>query len=246
LGAMTEDAWKVWLRLRNRFGGAVTLIDLYELEALRRGVEPDELPREVRDELVDKWMPVHSPGWQKASTKPGRSDPVEIVDYDESWPVRFAAWRDRLASALGAVARAIEHVGSTSVTGLPAKPTLDIQISVPGVEDEAAYVPAIESTGLALYAREPGHRLFFPPPGQPRDVHVHVCDADSEWEREHLMFRDRLRRDPVARDEYAQLKRELAKRYRDDRLAYTEAKTGFILDALDEAHRTAARRLNIL
>jgi GrpB-like predicted nucleotidyltransferase (UPF0157 family) len=213
----------------------VTLVDLYELEALRRGVDPGELPAEVRADLVEKWMPVHAPGWRTASTRPGRNDPVVIEPYDESWPDRFAAWRERLASALGGAAHSIEHIGSTSVPGLPAKPIIDIQVAVPDVEEERVYVSAIESAGLALYSREPGHRAFFPPPGQPREVHVHVCDAGSHWDVEHIRFRDHLRRDPAARAAYARLKRELAVKYPDDRLAYTEAKTGFIRAALNAA-----------
>jgi GrpB-like predicted nucleotidyltransferase (UPF0157 family) len=72
-------------------------------------------------------------------------------------------------------------------------------------------------------------------------VQIHVCGVGGEWERDHLLFRDYLRADPEARDAYARLKRDLADRYRDDRLAYNEGKTGFILDTLSEAYSWAER-----
>ncbi len=119
--------------------------------------------------------------------------------------------------------------------GLAAKPIIDIQVSVPDTEDEATYVPAVERAGARLRARDPGHRYFRPPADRPREVHVHVCESGSEWERNHLLFRDYLRAHPAARDAYAELKRELSQSYPDDRLAYTDAKAAFILDALDAA-----------
>ncbi len=107
------------------------------------------------------------------------------------------------------------------------------------MEDEVSYVPAIERLGVAFRSRDAGHRYFRPAGDLPRDVQIHVCAAGSEWEREHLLFRDFLRANPAARDEYARLKLELARQYRDDRLAYSEAKTGFVLDALVDARRWA-------
>jgi GrpB-like predicted nucleotidyltransferase (UPF0157 family) len=142
---------------------------------------------------------------------------------------------------LGEAAVRIEHAGATAVPGLLAKPVIDIQVSVCDVEDEASYVPPIEDLGVPLRLREPGHRYFRPAGDQPRAVQIHVCGVGGEWERDHLLFRDYLRADPEARDAYARLKRDLADRYRDDRLAYNEAKTGFILDTLSEAYSWAER-----
>ncbi len=135
----------------------------------------------------------------------------------------------------------IEHVGSTAVPGLVAKPIIDVQVSVPDPEDEPAYAAAVAGTGVPLRARSPGHRLFRPPPGRPREVHIHACAAGGEWEREHLLFRDYLRAHPAARDRYAAAKTRLAATYRDDRLAYTEAKTGVVLDLLAAAAVWATR-----
>ena len=123
--------------------------------------------------------------------------------------------------------------------GLAAKPVVDVQVSVPDVTDEASFLPAFESLGLPLRTSEPGHRYFRPPRGRPREVQVHVCDAGGSWERVHPLFRDYLRADPGAREAYAALKRGLAEMYRDDRIAYSEAKTDFILDALEAAEAWA-------
>jgi GrpB-like predicted nucleotidyltransferase (UPF0157 family) len=99
----------------------------------------------------------------------------------------------------------------------------------------------VEGLGLLLRSREPGHRYFRPLPGAPREVQVHVCDAGGAWERSHLLFRDYLRADPPTRAAYGDLKRSLAGRYRDDRVAYSEAKTVFILDALERAEAWSRR-----
>ncbi|MBN2113171.1 MAG: GrpB family protein [Acidimicrobiia bacterium] len=166
-------------------------------------------------------------------------DPVEVLPYDPGWPALFAAWRDRLAATLGSTARRIEHVGSTAVPGLAAKPVIDVQVSVPDASDEAAFRPALEGLGLPLRTREPGHRYFRPPRGRPREVQVHICDAGGEWERAHLLFRDYLRAHPAVREAYAALKQGLAGRFRSDRVAYNEAKSGFVLDVLEKAEEWA-------
>jgi GrpB-like predicted nucleotidyltransferase (UPF0157 family) len=163
--------------------------------------------------------------------------PVALEQADASWPQQFLTLRTRLDSALGVIAVRIEHVGSTAVPGLDAKPTIDIQLSVPDVDDEGAYRPAIEALGFPMRSREPGHRYLRTPKGAERRVHIHVCSAGSDWERDHLLFRDYLRAHSAAARRYAELKRDLAARYRDDRLAYTEGKTPFI-----DATLTAAKR----
>lgn len=165
-------------------------------------------------------------------------DPIEVVDPSPDWPGVFAEWRDRLAAALGGAPRRIEHIGSTAVPGLAAKPIVDVLVSVADVDDEAGYVRAIESLGLAFRVREPGHR-YFRAPGERRVVQVHVCEAGGEWERGHLLFRDYLRKHPAVASDYAQLKRVLADRFRDDRTGYTEGKTEFLMGVLAEAEEWA-------
>ncbi|MDP8904145.1 MAG: GrpB family protein [Chloroflexota bacterium] len=170
---------------------------------------------------------------------PVRNDPIEIADYDPAWPARFEEMRARLAEALGSLALCIDHIGSTAVPGLPAKPVIDIQVSVPDVEDEGAYREAIEAQGFVLRWIEPGHRYFRPPPGLPRLWQVHVCTVRSEWERVHLLFRDYLRAHPAEAGQYAELKMRLAAEHRGDRIAYTDAKGPFVEEVLARADEWA-------
>lgn len=219
-----------FVTLVERLKERATLIDRYVLEALARGITVDQLAAEDRDRL---WVEVSRLRYPELEVLgPGRGDPVEIVPYDQRWPLIFAAWKKRLREALREVAITVHHIGSTAVPGLPAKPVVDMLVGVGDVEDEARFVPPLERLLLQLRSREPGHRYFRPPPGTPRLIQVHVCRAGSDWERTHLAFRDLLRSDPHLAAVYAALKVKLARRFRHDRLAYTEGKTGFILDAL--------------
>lgn len=171
---------------------------------------------------------------------PQGGDPVEVVEPDPAWPERFADVRARIVDALGPVAVRVEHVGSTSVPGLPAKPVIDVQVSVDDVADESAYAPKLETLGWPMRARDEGTRFFRDPSGAPRRVHVHVCAAGSRWERIHLLFRDYLRAHPDQAAAYAELKRALASRHRDERVAYTEGKTAFVEATLERAEAWAA------
>jgi GrpB-like predicted nucleotidyltransferase (UPF0157 family) len=235
-----REPWDVWLLLRDRWGRRATLVDLYELEAAGRGIGLESLSKADRSRLRLAARPVCYPGRQPALPGSDRlGDPHAVSEYDPGWPVRFAAWRSRLAEAVGATATRIDHVGSTAVPGLAAKPVIDIIISVPEAGDEAAYLPACLSAGLILRMREEGHRLLWPPPARPREVHVHVCDSGGDWGRDELLFRDYLRADFATRDRYSALKRDLVTRWQDDRQAYTEAKTAFVLDALEQARAWA-------
>lgn len=236
------DPAAAWRRLHDRFGTRATLLDRYALEAAARGMAVSDLGDDVRQRLTLEVLATHTPGFEiVGGSDRVRRDPVKVVDYDPAWPSRFEAWRDRLAAALGSTARRIDHVGSTAVPGLPAKPVIDVQVSVPDIHDEAIYVPAIERVGIAFRSRDAEHRYFRPSGDRPREVQVHVCAAGSRWERVHLLFRDYLRAHPQAADAYAEMKRELAGRHRDDRIAYNEAKTEFILDQLERAEEWADR-----
>ncbi len=228
-----------WRRLREAEGRRTTIIDLYELVARQRGLAGHQLPQAERLRLARSVMPVIWPGFARTSGSDRPDLRFEVIAYDPSWPGRYERWRDRLAGQLADTALRIEHVGSTAVPGLAAKPTIDVQVSVDDLDDESQYVAQIEQAGVQLRSRDAWHRFFRPFAGQPRDVHVHVCQAGSDWEREHLLFRDYLRSHPNARDAYARVKGEAAQVWSDDRIAYTEAKTGVILDILDAAETWA-------
>jgi GrpB-like predicted nucleotidyltransferase (UPF0157 family) len=163
------------------------------------------------------------------------SGTIVIADYDPSWPAQYAREEARIRAALGDVALAVEHVGSTSVPGLPAKPILDIDLIVPDSTDEAAYVPALEAAGYVLRIREPDwyeHRMF---KGADPNVNLHVFGPDCEEHERHLRFRDRLRAHPADRDRYAATKRELAARDWPNVGHYSEAKSEVILEILRAA-----------
>jgi len=114
---------------------------------------------------------------------------VTIAEYDPQWPTRFEHERARIGSALGERAKRIEHIGSTAVRGLAAKPIVDILVLVDDVEDDAAHVKLLETAGYVLRVKEPGHRMLRT---VAKDVHVHLSDSAAEVER-HVKFRDRLR-----------------------------------------------------
>jgi GrpB-like predicted nucleotidyltransferase (UPF0157 family) len=234
------DPFTAWREMREREGPKVSLIRLYALVAEPRGLKSHELPLAERRELAARATPLLWPGFQhNTRSQPREPEPVRVVSYDPGWPERFEAWRGRLASLLGPVACRIEHVGSTSVPGLAAKPVVDIQVGVADMDDEDAYVPPCEVAGLQLRFRDDEHRYFQPPPGQPRDVHVHVCQQGSNWERQHLLFRDYLRSSGDARETYTAAKREAAGLWVDQGAAYTEAKSDVILGILDRAEAWA-------
>ncbi len=163
------------------------------------------------------------------------ASPIVIVEYDTAWPAVFEAERRALARLLGALARRIDHVGSTAVPGLAAKPVIDIQVSVASLDPRAAYH---ELLGIRGYVHVPlgewdrVYPFYQRPAMWPTTHHLHLCVVGSEQERNHLAFRDYLRdHDEVAR-EYATLKRQLAASAAgsalDDRESYSTAKTTFI------------------
>lgn len=158
-------------------------------------------------------------------------DPVRIVPYDPRWPRLFEEERARIESAIGEWMVEVEHIGSTAVPGLAAKPVIDIMVGVRGFEEDApACVEALEGIGYEC-RREAGvpGRIFFRKFAEDvRTYHLHLVPAGGSFWREHLLFRDYLRSHPGAAREYERLKRDLAARFGHDRDAYTEAKTEFI------------------
>jgi GrpB-like predicted nucleotidyltransferase (UPF0157 family) len=145
----------------------------------------------------------------------GRTYPIEIAPYDEAWPDRFAREAERIGEALGQLAVRIDHVGSTAVPGLAAKPVIDIQVSVPSLELVDAYRAPLEGLGYG-YRHDPDnaeHEYFFRDEGGVRAYQIHVCPNGSGWERSHLAFRDHLRTHPEDAAIYEALKRELARRF---------------------------------
>ena len=235
------DPVTAWRQLREAQGPRATVIDLYALVAGPRGLAPHELPLSERVALARSVMPWVWPGWALTPDSERSGDVIEVVEYDAGWPRRYESWRERIQLALGETARRTEHVGSTAVPGLPAKPIVDIQVSVVDLDDEARYAPALEGLGVQLRSRDELHRYFRPFPDRPRDVHVHVCAVGSSWEHDHLLFRDYLRSDVDARAAYAAAKRQAALRWSDDGWAYTDAKSAVIATIMAAAEGDACR-----
>jgi GrpB-like predicted nucleotidyltransferase (UPF0157 family) len=155
-------------------------------------------------------------------------DRIVMVDYDPVWPEQFQGLGTRLRAALGSLALRIDHIGSTSVPGLAAKPILDVQISVVALELVEAYRPALESVGFHWRADNPERtKRYFREAVGPR-IHIHVRAAGSWGKQFALLMRDYLRTHPDEAGSYAALKRELAERFGADRQAYTDAKDPFI------------------
>jgi len=165
-----------------------------------------------------------------------------VSDYDPAWPVRFGELEARIRSALGDIALAVEHIGSTSVPQLAAKPIVDVLVVVADVDDEPSYVSALEEAGFVLRVREERHRMFRTPE---RDVHIHVYSSGDQAIADYLDLRDWLRVDESDRALYAGVKRDLAQRPWTDMNHYADAKTDVIKQVLGRARewRTRADRL---
>jgi len=139
------------------------------------------------------------------------SAPVRLVEYDPDWPLRFRREADRIRAVLGDRVLELEHVGSTAVPGLPAKPIIDVLLVLANSADEPTYVPAMQAAGYVLRIREPNwneHRLF---KGPDSNINLHVFSSGCPEIARMLVFRDWLRINTSDRDLYARTKLELAK-----------------------------------
>jgi GrpB-like predicted nucleotidyltransferase (UPF0157 family) len=158
---------------------------------------------------------------------------ITIVECDVSWPARFEAEHARVRGALGARAIRVEHIGSTAVPGLAAKPIIDLLVTVEDPEDETASVQALTAAGYEVRVREPRHLTFRT---RERDVHFHVWGDDDPEVSRYLRFRDRLRRSAEGRQTYEQLKRGLARGDWSDIDHYADAKGPVIEKILASTH----------
>jgi GrpB-like predicted nucleotidyltransferase (UPF0157 family) len=160
-----------------------------------------------------------------------RFDPaIRVVEYDPAWPAMAAAEIRRIEAAVGETVVRVDHVGSTAVPGLAAKPIIDLQLSVDALEPRARYARPLEGLGY-LFAPDPESpdlHFFGLPAERPRTHHLHVCAAGGEHEHRHLALRDYLRAHPDEVEEYAALKRDLVARYPEDRLAYIDGKDRYV------------------
>jgi GrpB-like predicted nucleotidyltransferase (UPF0157 family) len=161
--------------------------------------------------------------------------PITLVEYDPSWPKLFEREAKRIRKVLGGKALQIEHVGSTSVPGLCAKPIIDILLVVKNSAEESAYVPALEAAGYKLRVQEPEwfeHRMF---KGPDTDINLHVFSEGASEINRMLRFRDWLRLNESDRDKYARVKRSLAKNKWRHVQHYADAKTSIVQEIMERA-----------
>jgi GrpB-like predicted nucleotidyltransferase (UPF0157 family) len=157
---------------------------------------------------------------------------VEIVEYDPAWSARFADQQGQVSAVLSPwLAGPVEHIGSTSVPGLPAKPVVDMLALVRSLDEVQAAVGILGANGWVFWPDDPcrDYRLWFlRPRPEARTHHLHVIELDHPHARALLGFRDALRVDQDLRREYARLKKDLAQQHRDNRNAYSNAKGEFV------------------
>ena len=163
--------------------------------------------------------------------------PVELVPYDETWPTKFAAERVLLENVLAPwLTGTIEHIGSTAIAQMPAKPIIDIMAPVRTLEDSRLAMAAASSAGYIYYPYKADVMHWFCKPSPSiRTHHLHLVPFASALWNERLRFRDLLRQHPEIAAEYADLKLRLAQEFRSDREAYTEAKGPFVHRVLSHA-----------
>ena len=164
---------------------------------------------------------------------------IRVVDYDPEWPRLYRREAERIRAVLGERVVGLEHIGSTSVPGLAAKPVIDVLLVVPDSADEPAYVPDLEAAGYVLVIREPGwfqHRAF---KGPDTDVNLHVYSPGCPEMERYLIFRDRLRASPEDRARYQRAKRELAERDWTYVQQYADAKSEVVEEIIARARSRA-------
>lgn len=170
---------------------------------------------------------------------------VHIAAYDSCWPDHFEEERGRVEGAIGRWLSGIEHVGSTAVPGLDAKPVIDVMAGLRCMSDADYCVESLVGLGYSYWEEgvEPHHRLFakfVDAEWTARSHNLHLVEAGDWYWKERLLFRDYLQNDPATAREYTRLKNELAQRFRDDREAYTAAKKEFVADVVEKAKKSPA------
>lgn len=205
-----------------------------QTKALRRLLEHH---LEHNDEL---WTLLHQAGqtpplyvpspWVDRAHRPISGTGVELAPPDPAWQAAFRAERARLQEALGKDALAIEHVGSTAIPGIRAKPIIDIGVGLTSLDAGLRHMEGLLRLGYLYvpeYEDELPYRLYLKRDGSPA-VHLHAFEHESQGWQEHILFRDHLRAHPQVARTYQRVKMDLARRHRADREAYTEAKSAFI------------------
>ncbi|MBA1394289.1 GrpB family protein, partial [Lactobacillus sp. XV13L] len=180
---------------------------------------------------------------QKVTLGPvSQNQPIKLAGYDPRWPQLFQKERAKIEQALGKTALKIEHVGSTAIPGLSAKPIIDILLVVPQPADERAYVSQLEAAGYVLRIREPDeeeHRMFI---GSQRQLHIHVYGPASREACDLVLFRDWLRANEPDRVKYQELKKQLAAKSWRTVQDYADAKGPLVAEIKARAQGASANK----
>jgi len=164
--------------------------------------------------------------------------PVFVIPYDPNWPILYEQEKARILQDIGNYMTSIEHMGSTAVPGLAAKPVIDILIGVRSLADAPLFIPPLTTRGYEYVSRYedimPFRRYLHRKINGEHTHHLHMVEPDTNFYRVQLAFRDYLRTHPKECEEYAALKLRLAEKYRNDRMAYTDAKSEFIQGILSK------------
>jgi GrpB-like predicted nucleotidyltransferase (UPF0157 family) len=241
---LTEDAWMLW----EAGDGQDVLVSKEEiawqwLEQSPSGRWHGEFTARLPVGLLDEGLAAHRDFWVSANAYVGlqandvSGDEVYLVDYNASWPQQYAEFARWLRDCLGSdVALRVEHYGSTAIPGIPAKPIIDVLVQVPSFASaKRRVVPRLDGEAWE-YWWYADHMIFIKREklmGQ-RTHHVHMAPRGHRlWDG--IVFRDYLRTHPEEAARYAALKRELARRYREDREGYTQAKTEYVREVMRRA-----------
>lgn len=169
------------------------------------------------------------------------SKPIELLPYDPAWAQQFADERRRVEAALGSLIGAVEHIGSTAIPGLSAKPIIDLMVAVQSLDAAPRCYEPLARLGYDYIQRYeaviPHRRFFIRQVGTVRTHHLHMVEQDSPFWVEHLLFRDYLRAHPAAADAYEHLKRDLAAKFDKSREQYSDGKTEFVAMILERARK---------
>jgi GrpB-like predicted nucleotidyltransferase (UPF0157 family) len=165
---------------------------------------------------------------------------VVIEAYNSDWIREFENERKKLSQALSSKAIQIEHIGSTSISGMPSKPILDIAVSVNNLDDADMFIESLSTLGYEYVPKMefPNRRFFRKGERKKGTHHLHVYEQSSDEWRNNLLFRNFLRSHPEQAAAYAQLKKKLASLYAEDRTTYTQMKAPFIQSVIELAQRS--------
>ncbi len=178
---------------------------------------------------------------KRLKSKSSKNVPVEICEYDATWPLKFEKQKNDIVNAIGNKAAAIEHIGSTAVPELGAKPIIDIMVGLQKLSDAEDCIEPLKKIGYEyvpeLETEIPERRYFHKGPSNmpKKHYHLHMVRIHSEFWKVQILFRDYLRMHSDSAQDYFRLKKELAAKYRLNREAYTDAKTSFIKSTIAKA-----------